>query len=86
MEYLHLVARNLVYYAQGQVYHYPHNHNKREHPPTNFPYPPIKDLGFMALDAGDLLSASLEWLTTFFMVTQVVLMLLLWLARLGLNV
>ena len=47
VEYLHLAARNLVYYAQGQVYHYPDNHNKREHPPTNFPYPPIP--GFHSL-------------------------------------
>lgn len=86
VEYLHLAARNLVYYVQGQVYHYPHNHNKREHPPTNFPYPPIKDLGFMALDAGNLLPASLEWLMSFFMAALVALMLLLWLARLLLNV
>ena len=86
VEYLHLAARNLVYYAQGQVYHYPHNHNKRDHPPTNFPYPPIKDLGLMALEAGDLLPASLEWLTTLFMAMLVALVLLLWLAHLVLNV
>lgn len=86
MEYLHAAACNLVYYAQGQVYHYPHDDNKREHPPTNFPYPPIKDLGFMALNAGHLLPASLEWVTSFFMATLITLMLLLWLARLVLNV
>lgn len=40
----------------------------------------------MALDAGDLLPASLEWLMSSFMATLVAFMLLLWIARLVLNV
>lgn len=87
IEYLHLVARNLVYYAQGKAYHYPHSDSTwRHHPPVDFPYPPIEDLGFMAFHAGDRLPTSLEWLTTFFVSSLAALMLLLWLARIFLNV
>ena len=91
VEYLHLYARNAVFYIQGKVYHYPHDdpsqsfRKRHEQPPAHFPYPPLKDLGFMAFDAGHLLPQWHEWLLTFFVLALAGLSFLLVVARICLN-
>jgi hypothetical protein len=85
VQYFHFVMRNVVYYAQGKFYHYPHT-KPHEHPPEKFPDPPLPDLGFQILGKGKWLPMSVEWLVTFFITGLAVMLLILWAARLVLNI